>query len=46
MTDISSFEQKAESETPLSVNQTKDKDHVTRFYTGLPSFADFLWLYK
>lgn len=24
----------------------KDDDVATRFYTGLPSFAVFLWLYK
>lgn len=24
----------------------RDDDTMTRFYTGLPSFAIFLWLYK
>lgn len=28
------------------VNKIKDDDNATRFYTGLPSFAVFLWLYK
>ncbi|XP_062592284.1 uncharacterized protein LOC134253720 [Saccostrea cucullata] len=28
------------------VNKIKDDDVATRFYTGLPSFAVFLWLYK
>lgn len=28
------------------VNKSKDDDVATRFYTGLPSFAVFLWLYK
>lgn len=28
------------------VNKIKDDDKATKFYTGLPSFAIFLWLFK
>lgn len=28
------------------VSKIKDDDVATRIYTGLPSFAVFLWLYK
>lgn len=29
-----------------SVSKIKDDDAMTKFYTGLPSFAVFLWLFK
>lgn len=29
-----------------SVQKIKDDDSKTKFYTGLPSFAVFMWLYK
>ena len=29
-----------------SVQKIKDDDSKTKFYTGLPSFAVFVWLYK
>jgi len=28
------------------VHKIQDNDIATKFYTGLPSFAVFLWLYK
>lgn len=28
------------------VERIKDNDGMTKFYTGLPSFAIFLWLFK
>lgn len=29
-----------------SVDKIKDDDTKTKFYTGLPSFAVFMWLFK
>ena len=29
-----------------SVNKIRDNDKATKFFTGLPSFAVFLWLFK
>ena len=29
-----------------SVQNLKDNESKTKFYTGLPSFAVFVWLYK
>lgn len=29
-----------------SVQKIKDDDSKTKFYTGLPSFAVFMWLFK
>ena len=29
-----------------SVNKIRNNDKVTKFFTGLPSFAVFLWLFK
>lgn len=29
-----------------SVSKIKDDDAMTKFYTGLPNFAVFLWLFK
>ena len=29
-----------------SVEKIRDDDKATKFYTGLPTFAVFLWLYK
>ena len=29
-----------------SVQKIKDDDSKTKFYTGLPSFAVFMWFYK
>ncbi|KAJ8307802.1 hypothetical protein KUTeg_014647 [Tegillarca granosa] len=34
------------SELKWSVNKIKDNDKATRLYTGLPSFAVFVWLFK
>ena len=28
------------------VHKIKDDDKATKFYTGLPSFSVFLWLYR
>jgi len=28
------------------VHKIKDNDEMTKFYTGLPSFAIFMWLFK
>lgn len=29
-----------------NVDKIKDDDNATKFYTGLPSFAIFMWLFK
>ena len=29
-----------------SINKIKDNDKFTKFYTGLPTYAVFLWLFK
>jgi hypothetical protein len=28
------------------IHKIKDNDSMTKFYTGLPSFAIFMWLFK
>jgi hypothetical protein len=28
------------------INKIKDDEKATKFYTGLPSFAVFMWLFK
>ena len=33
-------------DTKWSVAKIKDDDGMAKFYTGLPSFAVFLWLFK
>lgn len=33
-------------DTKWSVAKIKDEDGMTKFYTGLPSFAVFFWLFK
>ena len=29
-----------------NINKIKDDDKAVKFYTGLPSFAVFMWLFK
>jgi hypothetical protein len=33
-------------ERTWSTHKIKDDDGATRFYTGLPSFGVFMWLFK
>lgn len=33
-------------ERTWSTQKIRDDDSATRFYTGLPSFAVFMWLFK
>ena len=42
---IESLEKKVDERT-WSVNKIKDNNTATKFYTGLPTFAVVLWLYK
>ena len=39
------LKQKLQEKT-WSVNKIKDDDKATKFYTGLPSFAIFVWLFR
>lgn len=38
--------EKKVKEMTWSVDKIKNDDKATKFYTGLPSFAVFMWLYK
>jgi len=42
---VAELEELVEKKT-WGLHKIKDDDRATRFYTGLPSFAVFMWLFK
>lgn len=45
MKQVVSLQEKLEA-CKWSVQKIRDNDQATRFYTGLPTFAVFMWLYR